>query len=249
MLHPRKTILVPLAFFLFSFIVPAVKADTIIIGTTTSFGTNLPFGFNVASTVPVYRGEYQQIYSRNRFTSAAPLAITQVAFASSSFSNPSTAIYDLTINLSTARTSTLIPSTNFAANRGADSTTVFSGSLTAVLSARNEFDLVINFTTPFIYDWREGDLLLDILINPVDSNTGSLSFANGTSTETTRVYYPAGDPRFQPVVDRAGLYTRFTAEPIPEPTTMLLFGTGLAGILMRYRRRISTSRSKEGGND
>lgn len=223
------------------------KADAVVIGGVNSPPNSFPFGFNVASTAPFYRGTYQQLYARASFAPLGLVAITQIAFASSTLSGPSTAIYDLTVSLGTAQFAASAPAANFAANRGSDFTTVFAGPLAAVLSGRNEFDLVIDFATPFIYDPRLGDLLFDVAINPVDSSTGSLFFVAGTSNQTSRVYNSFGDPNdprnFVTRQTNFGLYTRINAAPIPEPASLLLLGTGIAGVAAHRRRHRSQTGS------
>lgn len=208
------------------------QAETIEIGDPTGPFNTAPFGTNGA-----YTGEYQQIYSRERFTSV--FEIRQIAFASIG-GGARTADYDLIVSLGTAASTPANPDASFDANKEADLTEVFSGSLGADLFGTGQFDLVINLTTPFTYDPSGGDLLLDVILNSATSSeSGFISFVAGFSPEVGRVTIDGA-------LGEYGLYTRFAdeiVEPIPEPMTMILFGTGLAGVAARMRRRRSRSRN------
>ncbi len=127
---------------------------------------------------------------------------------------------------------------NFAANKGADFTQVFNGTLTANLQANNTFDLVFP-TAPFVYDPSQSNLLFDLVVNQAASGTGGAEFLTTSGSQTLRAYQSgAGSPTF---VDQFGLYTQFTAAPaaVPEsPTTvsfglLLAFGAGFAAFKRR----------------
>jgi len=224
------------------FAAPAVRADTVIIGGSDSLNA-FPFGvFSPSGSQIFYRGEYQQFYAPTRFTS--PVTITQIAFASNG-GGPRTFNYNLAVGLGTAAAI----STNFAANRGPDFTTVFTGNLTSVQSGTGSFDLVINLTTPFTFDPSGPPLLLEVVMFSSATSSGDpfQGFTAGTSVDVARVFNFLGDPaqgsRGQ---GNFGLLTRFTFTPaqvtaVPEPTTMLLLGTGLAGVASRVRKRRQTA--------
>ncbi len=76
-------------------------------------------------------------------------------------------------------------------------------------------------------------------------------FTAGTSVDVARVFNFLGDPaqgsRGQ---NNAGLLTRFTFTPaqvsaVPEPTTLLLLSTGLAGVVATVRGRRKANKNKE----
>ncbi|MEJ7711720.1 MAG: hypothetical protein WKF84_18105 [Pyrinomonadaceae bacterium] len=122
------------------------------------------------------------------------------------------------------------PQAVFSANRGADLMTVFAGPLSSVQRRDGTFDLLISFETPFDYNPRAGDLLLDVVISAPTGYTGSdLYFIAGASDDVSSVFSTTPSP--VGILDeefRYGLRTRFTftsaaaAAPIPEPTAMLL---------------------------
>ena len=137
-------------------------------------------------------------------------------------------------------------SATFASNVGADVTTVLNGSVTLSSAdtpgpgTTRAFDIDIPFTTPFLYNPANGNLLLDILNEDTDNNVVTDIFFDGRETSIpndpiSRVLGAEGSPSdtMANVVDSAGLITRFSISPIPEPETLglllLAFGFSVVG--------------------
>jgi hypothetical protein len=231
------------------YLVPVAKADTVVIGSNSS-ASKYPFGMDPASAssgAPDFGtgGVYQQVYAASAFS--GPITITQIAFASSGAfsSGPGMATFNFNLGLSTTAAGPGSLSTNFLGNRGADFAQVFSGSLNVPLTANDQFDLVINIT-PFTYDPAAGSLLLDVSLNSPTSFTGGpvLYFLAGFDPSTSRIASPTGG-NCATVLDGFGLQTRFTSTtttPTPEPGTMLLLGTSLAGLVGGFRKRLGFRR-------
>ena len=217
---------------------PAV-ADTITIGATNS--PNLfPFGVGPGEA-NAYFGTYQQIYAAAAFR--GPMSISQIAFTTVTVGDsvlPLTSAFSL--NIGTTSASPSVPGFDYSANRRPDLVQVFSGSISIASTGRSAFDFVIPFTSPFEYDPSAGNLLLDVFIR--NNSRGPVGFAGGDTWMTGRVYNfnGTGSPNAGP--NRA-LLTRFSGtevDPVPEPATFGLIGSGLAALYAR-RRRVDRARS------
>jgi len=177
----RKVIFVSLAFVVLGlFATPSIKADTVVIGGTNSANC-YPFG-NCG-----YTGPHQQFYSSSQFS--GPVAITQISFASGGPNTGSggAATYNFSLGLSNTSATPSSFSATYAANRGANFTTVFNGPFTAMLQANNTgqtFDFNIILTTPFLYDPSQGNLLVEV--NMVSSSGPQNFFRAGDSPLTGR---------------------------------------------------------------
>src|SRR5438874_808260 len=183
------------------FAISAAYADIVVPGAYTGVnGGNqaLPFDANANSV------RYQQVYAASEFPTI-PILITGIAFRPNYLIAPthdlgvpfSTVLSNVQIDLSTTTKAPGGLSVTFANNVGSDVTTVRSGALPLSSSftgppcggqgycGPKNFDIVINFTTPFLYNPQQGNLLLDV------RNFGggaSNVFDNASTPSVSQVY-------------------------------------------------------------
>jgi hypothetical protein len=181
--------------------------------------------FPLFSSQPI---RYQQVFDAGQFSRLTPGGglINRIAFRGHGPGTPFTGtVPQLQVNLSTTNKSPDNLSSTFAENVGPDDTQVFSGPLqTAVTFTGNptNFEVVINFTTPFNYDPAKGNLLLDVRnaqggveVPPLDQE---LDGTNATGDSVSRVYNygnvaatAAGQTGGVDEKDTYGLITHFNA--------------------------------------
>jgi uncharacterized repeat protein (TIGR03803 family) len=155
-----------------------VAAGTAAAQTSIIVGTN-----NNANCAPFsaeYNGEYQQVYTSTAFPGVATITGLKFAFAPDKGSPTVT----LTIGLSTTSATVASMSTDYAANKGADFTQVFSGTVTYT-DVPYTFDLSFA-TLPFTYNPTQGNLLLDVVITSITGPT--VCFEANQGSVTSRVF-------------------------------------------------------------
>src|SRR4030081_817259 len=141
-------------------------------------------------------GRQQEVFGRGQFQVGGPLLISQFALrAAPGTGAASLASTSLMVHLST---SSFAPNTSggnilitgtFANNLGPDNTLVYSGPLAisspgcAAGPSACPFDMVLPFTTPFLYDPTKGFLLLDLQV---------ADFTGQGSLDAESFFFPPG---------------------------------------------------------
>lgn len=121
--------------------------------------------FPLFSAKPI---RYQQVFAADQFARLNPGGglINRISFRGHGPGTPFVgAVPQLQVNLSTTSKAPDALSSTFSANVGADDTQVFSGALSGSVTYNGDptnFEIVINFSTPFYYNPANGNLLLDV---------------------------------------------------------------------------------------
>jgi len=203
----------------------AAFADTILAENGGHVAFNqIPFGSDSGDS------RYQEVYSSSLFS--GPVEITSLAF-----SPQDSILYSANVDLRMTVTNVGVGNltSDLDSNFTIPLTTVFSNpNFSENLTGGSEsFSLVFNFTTPFIYDPAQGNLLLDLAIS--DQNVAEAFSRSGDGPNISRAYNTAG---FGDGADGVGLRTLIGFEPVPEPGTFVLLGSGLLGLAGTLRRKL-----------
>ena len=193
---------------------------------------------------------YQQVYGSSDFQrdGNSQWWLTEISFqaglAAMDFTLP-----NVQIALSTTQRQPDGLSSIFAENIGADNMLVYSGEL--IVTGSGSFgDIVrIQLEQPFLYDANAGSLLLDVRnfqtiawpgFEPVFGGYGTVG-----DTVSLAVALDVNSPTA--LLGTGGLFTEFTAIPVPEPRLLLLLPCALAlfGVAACFRR-VSVDQPKEG---
>jgi len=181
-------------------------------------------------------GRYQEVYSSSLF--GGPVLITSLAFSPSD-STLYSANVDLRMTTTMVGVGSLSP--NLDSNFTVPLTTVYSNPTFSenVTGGSETFSLVFTFTNSFVYDPAQGNLLFDLLIS---GQNVALSFSRcGSGPILSRAWNTAG---FGNNADGVGLRTLIGFEPVPEPGSFVLLGSGLIVLATTLRRKlIGTARS------
>lgn len=192
--------------------------DTTTVGVSDpNEGNCIPYLCNPSGHIAAV--DYQQVYASSAFS--GPLTITSVAFYDNiNFSGNTLVIggsYSVYLSTTSAQVDNL--STNLMLNRGPDWTKV--GTVTA---GTNTDPMITITTSAFNYNPANGNLLFEII------GTGQQNVCNGCGNSYMEV-----DPTGL-VTSRAVSYT-FSA--VPEPASLLMFGSGIIGLAGVVRRKFN----------
>jgi hypothetical protein len=181
--------------------------------------------FPLFSAQPI---RYQQVFDAAQFSRLTPGGglINRIAFRGHGPGVPFTGtVAQLQVNLSTTSKTPDGLSSTFADNVGVDDTQVFSGPFSTAITFTGDptnFEVVINFTTPFFYNPVKGNLLLDIRNSQggveVPPNDQELDGTSASGDSVSRVYNyggvtatSAGQTGGVDEKDSYGLITKFNA--------------------------------------
>jgi len=191
---------------------------------------------------------YQQVYGASDFSYAGSLEylITQISFSS----GPSSGVIDVVLPnvqiwFSTTPRQVDSLSPVFGDNVGPNNTLVYSGQLHLFLQQPiGDFAFHIPLQQPFLYDWRAGNLLMDVrnyqTVSPLTVPPYLRSFASSDilgDSVSSALALNASSPTAT-FVTTVGLFTVFTVTGVPEPSSASLFLVGLSAlVLLTWGRR------------
>lgn len=200
-------------------------------------GNCYPFMCSDSGTNTGQTMDYQQVYDYSSFT--GPTAIKSLTFYFASAFGGSTNVLGGSYGVYLSSTSAAVGSINgldpnLVANRGADWTLFAAFSGGADVSVGRAF-----YGTTFNYTPAKGNnLLLEVIATNQDNvpggTTNGYMEADDNGTVTSRAYV-IGTGTTATGIDSIGLVTGIN---VPEPGSIALFGSGLAGMAGLLRRKI-----------
>jgi len=189
---------------------------------------------------------YQQVYETSLFSSlpAGGAEITGIAFRIADVGTSfSTTLPDIQLDLSTTSVGENTLSTTFANNVGSDDTIVYAEGPLSLSGtgggSPNPFNVIINFSQPFVYNPANGNLLLDVRNYGGGNYTTEFDATDIYGDGISRVYTYGSSVNSATAdgSDSLGLVTEFIYQPVPEPSTLALAGLGGLSLMLFRRQR------------
>jgi len=197
------------------------------VGLVTTFDTTTVGAFSGQNCIPylcndiakVATVDYQQVYAASAFS--GPMTITSVDFYNNISSGGNTLVIGGTYSVYLSTTSAQVGNlnTDLVLNRGLDWTKV------GIVTQGTNTNPTLGITTnPFNYNPANGNLLFEII------GIGQANISNGSGNG----YMEA---------DTTGLVTSravsYTFSSVPEPASLIMFGTGIIGLAGVIRRKFN----------
>lgn len=197
-------------------------------------------------------GIYQELFAAGQFPSS--IDVTGLTFRASPGTGPvewtfsNLIVYLSTSSKATNGTGSGLMSTTFADNIGGNNTLVFSGTNVTLSDAGCSglgacpFDLNTAFTTPFMYDPANGNLLVEYVFTGFSASGTGLVDQEGFGSpggSVSQVANFGSNTATTGTFSYGGLVTQFTSTPEPASWMMM---AGAAGLLWVLRPRRLSSR-------
>jgi hypothetical protein len=210
-------------------------ADSVTVGSPND-GNCYPFMCNDSGTSSGVSIVYQEAYNSSAFP--GPMTIESLGFGHYPV-GPSTILGANYLFLLDYSPNGLGLSSNLLSNFTGTNTQFFA-SLFVPPGGTDFGNMLVIKGAPFNFDPSLGDLLLTVFATnqdlvPNQSGNG-YNWADSTGTDVIRAF-TFGGSLDGPGAETDALVTTFN--PVPEPGTLLLLGTGLAGLASAIRRKIA----------